>query len=49
MNSMIEKKKLYTVLPLTLAIEKWNTEFQGNSKQLKKKRIKKLLNDLVWS
>ena len=34
MDSVSEKKKMYTALPLKLAIEKLTTEFQSNIKEL---------------
>ncbi|MGP7818170.1 TrmB family transcriptional regulator [Niallia sp. 01092] len=50
MNSVSEKKKLYTALPISLAIEKLTAEFQENIKQLKINTDKKLYtDDRVWS
>jgi len=43
MDSISEKKKLYAALPLNLAIKKLITEFQGNIKQLKKNKNKKII------
>ncbi|CDQ37915.1 MULTISPECIES: TrmB family transcriptional regulator [Virgibacillus] len=50
MDSISEKKKLYTALPLPLAIEKLTAEFQENIKQLKTSSKKKpFLDDRIWS
>ncbi|OAH58693.1 TrmB family transcriptional regulator [Domibacillus aminovorans] len=50
MDSISEKKKLYTALPLSIAIEKLTTEFQDNIKQLKINKFKKpFSDDRVWS
>ncbi|MFM1652866.1 TrmB family transcriptional regulator [Brevibacillus sp. B_LB10_24] len=50
MESVSEKKKLYTALPLPLAIEKLTKEFQDNVKQLKLDAAKKTFtDDRVWS
>ncbi|MDF2684326.1 MAG: TrmB family transcriptional regulator [Brevibacillus sp.] len=50
MDSVSEKKKLYSALPLPLVIEKLTAEFQDNVKQLKINANKKSFSeDLVWS
>ena len=50
LDSVSEKKKLYSALPLALAIEKLTAEFQDNIKQLKiQSRKKSYSEDLVWS
>ncbi|WP_096438304.1 TrmB family transcriptional regulator [Alteribacter populi] len=50
MDSVSEKKKVYTALPLPLAIEKLTTEFQHNIEQLKINTAKKSYSDdRVWS
>lgn len=50
LDSLSEKKKLYSALPLPLAIEKLTAEFQDNIKQLKIQSSKKSVSeDLVWS
>jgi len=50
MDSVSEKKKLYTALPLKLAIEKLTTEFQSNIKDLETNISKKsFTDDRVWS
>ncbi|MGM7723910.1 TrmB family transcriptional regulator [uncultured Metabacillus sp.] len=51
MDSISDNKKLYTGLPLSLAIEKLTTEFQANVEQLKKSGIKKRSynDEHVWS
>ncbi|WP_337970493.1 helix-turn-helix domain-containing protein, partial [Virgibacillus salexigens] len=50
MDSISEKKKLYTALPLPLAIEKLPAEFQENIKQLKTSSKKKpFLDERIWS
>ncbi|WP_059104307.1 TrmB family transcriptional regulator [Shouchella shacheensis] len=50
MESISEKKKLYTALPLSLAIEKLTAEFQNNIKKLKENKYKKsFIDDRVWS
>ncbi len=43
MDSVSEKKKLYTALPLKLAIEKLTTEFQSNIKELETNISKKII------
>ncbi|WP_078379814.1 TrmB family transcriptional regulator [Sutcliffiella halmapala] len=49
-DSVSEKKKLYTALPLSLVIEKLTTEFQDNVKQLENNNYKKTFYDeQVWS
>lgn len=50
MDSVSEKKKMYTALPLKLAIEKLTTEFQSNIKELETTISKKsFTDDRVWS
>ncbi|GGB58923.1 transcriptional regulator [Lentibacillus populi] len=50
MESISEKKKLYSALPLPLAIEKLSAEFKDNINQLKEKTYKKsFTDDRVWS
>ncbi|WP_071396560.1 TrmB family transcriptional regulator [Bacillus tuaregi] len=50
LDSVSEKKKLYTALPLQLVIEKLTSEFQSNIKQLKLNTPKKIVtDDRVWS
>ncbi|EMA6342363.1 TrmB family transcriptional regulator [Bacillus cytotoxicus] len=50
MDSVSEKKKLYTALPLKLAIEKLTAEFQTNIKELETNISKKsFIDDRVWS
>ncbi|MEJ9114527.1 TrmB family transcriptional regulator [Bacillus paramobilis] len=50
MDSVSEKKKLYTALPLKLAIEKLTTEFQSNIEELETNISKKsFTDDRVWS
>ncbi|MFC7393777.1 TrmB family transcriptional regulator [Scopulibacillus cellulosilyticus] len=50
LDSVSEKKKLYTALPLPLAIEKLTAEFQDNINHLKRNTSKKLYtDDRVWS
>jgi len=50
MDSVSEKKKLYTALPLDLAIQKLTTEFQSNIKELQTNISKRsFTDDRVWS
>lgn len=50
LDSVSEKKKLYTALPLHLAIDKLTKEFQANIDQLKQHSSKKIvMDDRVWS
>ncbi|WP_134683763.1 TrmB family transcriptional regulator [Brevibacillus migulae] len=50
LDSVSEKKKLYTALPLELVIDKLTTEFQESIDQLKNNRPKKVVaDDRVWS
>lgn len=50
MDSVSEKKKLYTALPLELAIQKLTLEFQSNIKELKSTVSKRTFaDDRVWS
>ncbi|MGC4378358.1 helix-turn-helix domain-containing protein [Fictibacillus sp. Mic-4] len=50
MEAISEKKKLYTALPLPLAIEKLSAEFQESIKELKESTHKKTFaDDRVWS
>ncbi|HZG73833.1 MAG TPA: helix-turn-helix domain-containing protein [Chondromyces sp.] len=50
LDSVSEKKKLYTALPLPLVIEKLTTEFQDNVEQLKANTHKRTFYDEhVWS
>lgn len=50
MDSVSEKKKLYTALPLHLVIEKLTKEFQAQIKQLESRSSKKTVtDDRVWS
>ncbi|KAA0546317.1 helix-turn-helix domain-containing protein [Bacillus sp. BGMRC 2118] len=50
LDSLTEKKKLYTALPLALVIEKLTTEFQDNVEQIKKKSYKRtFVDEHVWS
>jgi sugar-specific transcriptional regulator TrmB len=50
LDSVSEKKKLYTALPLDLVIEKLRKEFQDHIDQLKNKTSKKIImDDRVWS
>lgn len=50
LDSISEKKKLYTALPIATVIEKLTSEFQDNVSQLKKSKSKKTFYDEhVWS
>jgi HTH-type transcriptional regulator, sugar sensing transcriptional regulator len=50
LDSVSEKKKLYTALPLSIVIEKLTTEFQENVQQLKTSTSKrKFYDEHVWS
>lgn len=50
MDSLSEKKKLYSAMPLDLVIDKLSKEFQTNIDQLKKNQYKKIVSDdRVWS
>jgi HTH-type transcriptional regulator, sugar sensing transcriptional regulator len=50
LDSVSEKKKLYTALPLSIVIEKLTTEFQENVEQLKTSTSKrKFYDEHVWS
>ncbi|MBM7652428.1 TrmB family transcriptional regulator [Neobacillus cucumis] len=50
LDSVSEKKKLYTALPLDLVIEKLTKEFQVSIEQLKNNSSKKIImDDRVWS
>ncbi|WP_416828791.1 TrmB family transcriptional regulator [Ectobacillus polymachus] len=50
LNSVSEKKKLYTVLPLKLVINKLTKEFQANINHLKNNTFKKIvIDDRVWN
>jgi sugar-specific transcriptional regulator TrmB len=51
LDSVSENKKLYIGLPLSLAIEKLNNEFQSNIKQLQNNNTKKksYYDEHVWS
>lgn len=50
LDSVSEKKKLYTALPLHLVVEKLTKEFQSNLDQLKNNTAKKVTtDDRVWS
>lgn len=50
MDSISEKKKLYSALPASLAIEKLTAEFQANIAQMQEKASKKsFADDRVWS
>lgn len=50
MDSVSEKRKLYTALPLKLAIEKLTAEFQTNIKEVETNISKKsFTDDRVWS
>lgn len=50
LESISEKKKLYTALPLPLVIEKLTTEFQSDIKELELQKVQKeLIDDHVWS
>jgi len=50
LDSVSEKKKLYTALPLHLVIEKLTKEFQSYIKQLENNASKKIvMDDRVWS
>ncbi|NRD79492.1 TrmB family transcriptional regulator [Bacillus sp. BRMEA1] len=50
LDSVSEKKKFYTALPLNLVIEMLTKEFQENVNQLKNKSYKKsFTDDRVWS
>jgi HTH-type transcriptional regulator, sugar sensing transcriptional regulator len=50
LDSVSEKKKLYTALPLSIVIEKLTTEFQENVQQLKTSTNKrKFYDEHVWS
>lgn len=50
LDSVSEKKKLYTALPLSIVIEKLTTEFQENVEQLKNSTSKrKFYDEHVWS
>lgn len=50
LDSVSEKKKLYTALPLSTVIEKLTTEFQENVEQLKTSTSKrKFYDEHVWS
>lgn len=50
LDSVSEKKKLYTALPLHLVVEKLSKEFQSNIDNLKNNSSKKIImDDRVWS
>src|SRR3954447_23969949 len=50
LDSVSEKKKLYTALPLNLVIEKLTKEFQANISELKNKTSQNnMTDDRVWS
>ncbi|WP_442602318.1 TrmB family transcriptional regulator [Paenibacillus sp. KN14-4R] len=50
MDSVSEKKKLYTALPSAIVIEKLTAEFQDNIKKLKQQTAKRAFaDDRVWS
>jgi HTH-type transcriptional regulator, sugar sensing transcriptional regulator len=50
LESTIEKKRLYTALPIESTIEKLKTDFENNLEQLKKAPIKKApSDDRVWT
>jgi sugar-specific transcriptional regulator TrmB len=50
LDSVSEKKKLYTALPLHLVVEKLTKEFQSNIDDLKNYSSKKIvMDDRVWS
>ncbi|MFD1359088.1 TrmB family transcriptional regulator [Fictibacillus halophilus] len=50
LDSVSEKKKLYTALPLSIVIEKLTTEFQENVERLKTSTSKrKFYDEHVWS
>lgn len=50
LNSVSEKKKLYTALPLHLVIDKLTKEFEANIDQMKNNSYKKIvMDDRVWS
>ncbi|WP_416729751.1 TrmB family transcriptional regulator [Fictibacillus sp. JL2B1089] len=50
LDSVSEKKKLYTALPLSIVIEKLTTEFQENVEKLKNNKSKrKFYDEHVWS
>ncbi|WP_066388560.1 TrmB family transcriptional regulator [Neobacillus mesonae] len=50
LDSVSEKKKLYTALPLNLVIEKLTKDFQANINKLKNNSSKKIVkDDRVWS
>jgi sugar-specific transcriptional regulator TrmB len=50
LESISEKKKLYTALPLPLVIEKLTSEFQSDIKELERQKIQKeIVDDRVWS
>ncbi|MCR8642801.1 TrmB family transcriptional regulator [Paenibacillus sp. N1-5-1-14] len=50
MDSVSEKKKLYTALPSAIVIEKLTAEFQDNIKRLKQQTAKRTFaDDRVWS
>ncbi|WP_121610694.1 TrmB family transcriptional regulator [Mesobacillus foraminis] len=50
LDSVSEKKKLYTALPLQLVMDKLTKEFQSNLEQLKNNTGKKIAtDDRVWS
>ncbi|BFH64149.1 TrmB family transcriptional regulator [Paenibacillus azoreducens] len=50
LESISEKKKLYTALPLPLVIEKLTSEFQSDIKELERQKLQKeIVDDRVWS
>ncbi|WP_136604461.1 TrmB family transcriptional regulator [Paenibacillus dokdonensis] len=50
MESISEKKKLYTALALPLVIEKLTAEFQSDIKELEQQKLQKeIVDDRVWS
>ncbi|MBB3126429.1 sugar-specific transcriptional regulator TrmB [Paenibacillus rhizosphaerae] len=50
LESVSEKKKLYTALPLPLVIEKLTSEFQSDIQELEQHKVQKaVIDDQVWS
>ncbi|MCJ8010459.1 TrmB family transcriptional regulator [Paenibacillus sp. KQZ6P-2] len=50
LESISEKKKLYTALALPLVIEKLTSEFQSDIKELEQQKLQKeIVDDRVWS
>lgn len=50
LESISEKKKLYTALPIPLVVEKLTAEFQADIQELERQKPKKeIVDDRVWS